>query len=349
MIKSLTSLRMVFALMVFFSHIKFVDEGSFFYSAHRSFLNQGFIGVSFFFMLSGFVLAFSYNKKPIQNLSDLKVYFFKRFLKIYPSFWVSLACSLFFSGGFFLFTNWHKIFLANLFLVQSWIPILEYQFYLNSPAWSLSVEVFLYLSFPLLLKSINNYPMKLIFIILGMSLSALFISLFYLPESDMVKYFLYLSPVVHLFEFAIGMFLQKILSFYKERISLRVNTFTEISVLVLGFILILFHKNIPENFRYNLYYLPFIILIIGVFSFENGMISNVLKNKWSVYLGNISYQFYLFHFLVLTYWRSYFSQQFSSTQIVLISLVSTFLVSIVIHELVEKKCMLLAKRKRSQV
>jgi peptidoglycan/LPS O-acetylase OafA/YrhL len=339
---------MVFALMVFSSHIKFVEQGSFFYSAYHYFLKEGFMGVSFFFMLSGFVLAFSYSKKPSWNLSGLRTYFIKRFLKIYPSFWISLGFSLLFSSPFFLLSNKFQVFFANLFLVQSWIPILEYQYYLNSPAWSLSVEVFLYLSFPLLLKWVNDFSIVFMWIILGIIFSAIFISLFYLPETDMVKYLLYLSPVVHLFEFAVGVLLQKLLSIHKGKISLRINTFTEIAVLILGCILILLHQNIPDNFRYNLYYFPFMILVIGVFSFEQGMISKFLKNNLSVYLGNISYQFYLFHVLVLAFWNTCFSQQFNSTQIVFLSLFSTIAVSIIMYELVEKKCMRFAGSKRIQ-
>ena len=55
MIDTLTSLRVIFALMVFASHLCILNEGVF--SGHI--LKEGYVGVSFFFILSGFIIAYN--------------------------------------------------------------------------------------------------------------------------------------------------------------------------------------------------------------------------------------------------------------------------------------------------
>lgn len=55
MIDTLTSLRLFFAVMVLGAHCYVVDAG---FSTH--FYKEGFVGVSFFFILSGFIIAYNY-------------------------------------------------------------------------------------------------------------------------------------------------------------------------------------------------------------------------------------------------------------------------------------------------
>ena len=54
MISPLTSLRFLFALMVFGAHIYTIDL----YFDHL-FYKEGFVGVNFFFILSGFIIAYT--------------------------------------------------------------------------------------------------------------------------------------------------------------------------------------------------------------------------------------------------------------------------------------------------
>ena len=71
MINTLTSLRFIFALMVFGAHCYTIDK---FFDTH--FFKEGFVGVSFFFVLSGFIIAYNY-------------IFFNRFRRIYTILTVS--------------------------------------------------------------------------------------------------------------------------------------------------------------------------------------------------------------------------------------------------------------------
>ena len=66
MIKSLTSLRFVFAFMVFMLHICNSDIAASFDKPSQwlavNVFKEGYIGVGFFFMLIGFIMAYSYRK-----------------------------------------------------------------------------------------------------------------------------------------------------------------------------------------------------------------------------------------------------------------------------------------------
>src|SRR5580693_9914155 len=115
----------------------------------------GYVGVSFFFVLSGFILVYTYAGR---NLS-LKDFWRARFARIYPAY----AFSLLFTAPFFFFAvlkldipffAWPKVHLKLasglvITLLQAWVPPAALTW--NSVAWSLSVEAFFYLLFPFLI------------------------------------------------------------------------------------------------------------------------------------------------------------------------------------------------------
>ena len=68
MIKPLTSLRFFFALFVFLSHLYFLKASEFYIDIFENFFSEGFLGVSFFFILSGFILAYNYEDKILESL-----------------------------------------------------------------------------------------------------------------------------------------------------------------------------------------------------------------------------------------------------------------------------------------
>ncbi|MEU0990953.1 acyltransferase [Streptomyces sp. NPDC005953] len=152
---SLTGLRFIAALLVFAFHTTWQTryvEGEVADPLADAFANAGFYGVSFFFVLSGFVLTWS-----ARSDDTAPGIWRRRLAKIYPNHLVTFVLA----GAVMLiaadpFTT--KGTLANLFLVQAWFPDLTVPNTMNAVSWSLSVELFFYLSFPLLWRGLARVP-----------------------------------------------------------------------------------------------------------------------------------------------------------------------------------------------
>ena len=60
------------------------------------------------------------------------------------------------------------------------------------------------------------------------------------------------------------------------------------------------HK-VPLLFRMNGYYLPAVAVMVTVFARERGLVSRLLASRPVVYLSDISFAFYLLHFVLFTH------------------------------------------------
>lgn len=99
----------------------------------------GPVAVTYFFVLSGFIMAVVYGDLEPAGARD---YWRARFARIYPVYLLGLACSI---GRDADPLGW----LLSLALVQSWVP--GYALSTNLVGWSLSVEIFFYALFPALI------------------------------------------------------------------------------------------------------------------------------------------------------------------------------------------------------
>ncbi|HEY9685945.1 MAG TPA: acyltransferase [Coleofasciculaceae cyanobacterium] len=147
MLKNLTGLRFYAALMVFLTHFVLfkytfnLQDGPVFVF----FEGMGAIGVSLFFVLSGFILTINYAGPDAKPL-NLKQFYLARFARVYPVFFLTLllASPIELLSGHP--QNFWSLFIPNLFMVHC--------FYegacgaINPPAWSISNEFFFYLIFP---------------------------------------------------------------------------------------------------------------------------------------------------------------------------------------------------------
>jgi peptidoglycan/LPS O-acetylase OafA/YrhL len=165
-------------------------------------------GVSFFFVLSGFILTYVYSSQ--QPLARGR-FLLARVARIWPAHVTCLLlCLLIFPrsqiSGLSVPT-----FLANLTLVHSWIPRFEYVFSYNPPSWSVSVEMAFYLSFPFLIrdwKRTGYLKLAASFVLLiGTMLLANALVKRYPanPRFDWSNGLMYFHPLGRMFEFVLGM------------------------------------------------------------------------------------------------------------------------------------------------
>ena len=167
-LSELTSLRFFAALHVMFFHA---------YAMHvitvdgwlRQISSIGYVGVSLFFVLSGFILVYTYAGAPI----IVSGFWRARFARVYPAYLFSLlfTAPFFFYAATHLpipFFAWasHHMKLASflpLVLLQSWVP--QGAMSWNPVAWSLSVEALFYFLFPFLLPILARLTRGSLFVI----------------------------------------------------------------------------------------------------------------------------------------------------------------------------------------
>jgi peptidoglycan/LPS O-acetylase OafA/YrhL len=142
---ALTGLRCFAALNIVFFHFSNPD----WFGPLSPVVNAGYLSVSFFIMLSGFVLAYNYAGRAREGKLD-KVRFWKaRLTRLYPIYLLSLALGwdtfLGERAAHTHFMFWMGAILTPI-LLQGWIP--EIATFGNTPAWTMSAEAAYYVMFP---------------------------------------------------------------------------------------------------------------------------------------------------------------------------------------------------------
>jgi len=301
----------------------------------------GAAGVSFFYVLSGFILTYVYGSQLNQPSAvangldsnrnndearpfDFKKFYLRRFARIWPLHFVTLLISLFLVIGINTYFNKPapvgKL-LVNGMLLQSWIPNYQWIYSLNGPAWSLSVEAFFYLIFPLLLLGGAKQFRRKFFLIAVGTIAGLFAIHQFVPthEDAWVKLnsLVHTNPLIRLFEFATGVgcgfyFLNR----QNAQVAIRDwKRDTAIELASIGTLIAFFGTagslnlyaedskyGIPLAFWYWFRFsgaAPFFALIVVTLSTTNGLIAKLFSCRFMVYLGEISYSFYMIHLGVM--------------------------------------------------
>ena len=221
---------------------------------------------------------------------------------------------------------------------------------MNAVSWFLSVCAFLYIVFPFLLNAIKKIPsvrhavfcMCLIFTIQGAT--AYYSHFLSVPISDNFhKWFTYICPVYRLGDFCIGgllgyIWLKKSKKYEEfENNNRIIGTLMEVVALSLFLIahMIYVGEISISAFRwlkYSCLYLPSSLLMVWVFSAEQGVITRTIHYKWLLFIGNISAYAYLIHQIVISYidwfWVSLFNTHIGPFMKVGFSLIITIILSV---------------------
>lgn len=210
-LKTLTALRWFAAAIVVLPHL-YMDQMSEFWVAV---FNRTSFGVMFFFMLSGFVLAWS------QRADDTRWRFYRRrFARIYPLHLVTLLLAI---GVIYVegsSPNWAAL-PFSLTLTQAWIPTGAVYNAFNSLSWSLACEAFFYALFPFIFGPLSRLTRSRRRMLLGAILAleivrGIIVQLGHgnetsivgaLTVSDVTHWAGYYLPAVRLLEFVAGIIL----------------------------------------------------------------------------------------------------------------------------------------------
>lgn len=293
MIKTLTSFRFLAALMVFTWHVGWLTQYQF-----------GYTGVSFFYVLSGFILTYNYQEK-FQTLSKRNVvsFYLARFAKIYPihmiTFFISIPLVVYGSQMKQGHLIWKAI--TNIFLLQSFVP--NFNFAFNGVSWSLSDEMFFYLLFPFILGLIAVFRHRLTALKIVLIISVVWVVFLALaiPQHVGLDYWaFYTFPPVRIIDFVIGVLLGT-LFMSRNRLEWRGGgwTLVELSSIVFLIAGILVSPYMPQSIRFSALYIPEWSFLVYIFAFQRGAISKLLSNRIFTFLGDSSFSFYMTHQLVI--------------------------------------------------
>ncbi|UOU99048.1 acyltransferase [Chryseobacterium daecheongense] len=288
-ISQITFTRFVAAIAIVISHF---NKDLFLYQINyiSDIFLRANVGVSYFFILSGFIMIVAYHKKDQIDYLD---FYRNRFARIYPLYIVGLLLYLITKSSNF---SVYKLILY-LFGIQSWIP--GEALVLNFPGWSISVEFLFYLLFPLLYNRYYSKQNKSIWVIaiIIWVITQVF-SNFYVgsswyegPHTKSHEFGFYF-PLLHLNEFLVG----NLAGMFFVRHHKQKNY--DLPVILLFATILLALIFIPLNFHNGLMAVLFIPLIILI-SYNNGLLTKIFSLKPLEYLGEISYAIYIVHIPVL--------------------------------------------------
>ena len=334
-IDALTGLRFVAALLIFFSHTAPLLPGM--PTPLYNLMITGFNGVGMFFILSGFVLYYNY-----QSNFKIRTFFVARFARIYPIYLLCflLACLL------KVEINPNPIaIIQQLTLTQVWNKDSSIALSFDAPAWSVGVEVFLYLCYPLLaLKLLPRF--KTLFslsILIGFcALASLTLATYFMitgtqeyTTSDLAHYLSYSLPLTRLCDFIVGCAIAKIF-LLKPDINIWLSRILFYGSII--FVVVFMAIDIPVLRVYHYaaaYILPFGLIILGLATQPTNFVSRFLASKPLVLLGEASYSFYLLHYLFIEESVVVLPQQWLRYPFLLGLILVVSLVSIICFKLVE--------------
>lgn len=294
-IDALTSLRFFAALYVLFLH-----SGSSALSAVIgdwgapivNFTLNGYLGVSLFFVLSGFILSHVYKNKIVGSASTKK-YLLARFARIYPVYLISVilaAATLQYHPEAGVGSAW-----PQFFLLHSWLPLetpIRIQLW-NPPAWTLSVELGFYLAFPLISILILRSTGWAIGFALAMSMVMIGAATPSAAGRPLVWEWLGLVPlpIVKLPEFMLGIAMYGIVSGSPgARLQRYAPTILAIGLLVSVVSLAISTSAWISGFAA----VGFAIVIAAVYALPRGaLVTTLLEQRWLVFLGGASYCIYI--------------------------------------------------------
>jgi peptidoglycan/LPS O-acetylase OafA/YrhL len=302
-LNGLTGLRTFAAINIVFFHFSNPN----WFGPLAPVVNAGYASVSFFILLSGFVLAYNYAGRARDGELDKGRFWEARFTRLYPVYLLSLLLSWRMVPGEYA-SHSHGMFWTGMvlspLLLQGWIP--ELATFLNTPAWTMSAESAYYVAFPWLAKgkkpaTILGYLPKITAVwCLGMVPGLLYIVLSPdgIPHPDRWSsapwlQVLKFTPLPHLASFVFGVMLANLDELVPRAGNLRL--LLGLGGLAATFGILELGSLVPYAIVHDGLLMPLFGCIILGLSGENPLARGM---GWAplVFIGEASYCLYLLHF-----------------------------------------------------
>ncbi len=365
---NLDGLRFIGSLIIIIFHIediKFINHRETL-APLRYYSLIGNMDVSLFFVLSGFLITYLLLKeKKATGTINLKSYYTRRTLRIWPLYFLIVMAGFFVLPHISWFTedyssNIYKhfwpFFFATLLFLSPFVRSTSGLPRTIGPIWSVGVEEFFYICWPIVLKITKKY----LWIFLSVVVLVLFVRNALFLGND---FFSWKELHNTLFRFARGVIMQyrvscmaiggigaywvifeknKILHFIYRKDVQWVTYVITISLLLLRIgVKPIAKEGFPSVF-YEMYSVFFMVIIVNLATNSRSILS--LDYKWMNYLGKVSYGLYMYHpilrILSLQMTESIFKREVSGWQMNVVlyasTLIFTIITAIISYEFFEK-------------
>ncbi|OBZ10172.1 acyltransferase family protein [Bacillus sp. FJAT-26390] len=289
------------------------------YHLNLDWVPGGLLGVSMFFVLSGYLITDILLKQLGQKKTlDLKTFFIRRARRLLPAMFIMIAVVslwLWMSDSARLFALKGDIGSALLYISNWWLIFHEVSYFESfGPAspfghlWSLAVEEQFYLLWPLLLLAVIRFVPKrgqlALWTLAAAAVSAGLMALLYEPGTDPSR--VYYGTDTRAFALLIGAALAIVWPSWKlsESLSSR-SRLTLDTVGTIGFILILLMIGRVGEYDSFLYRGGMVLLaiataaVVAVLAHPASRLSRIIGSKALTWIGVRSYGIYLYHYPII--------------------------------------------------
>ncbi len=357
-IPALTGIRAVAVYLIFFKHLNFFSPIT--QPDLHLFVNQFYTFLTFFFVLSGFLIYYKYNDISSLNKTKLYNYFINRVSRVFPILIILISMTFFlgYYHGLYSGKEAVKLYLLNISLLKGFSST----YFLTGigPSWSMSVEELFYILSPLIFLFTKRISSLIKFVIFFYLLAIAITYIFsLLPVGGFFSSYNFTFNYTffgRVFEFASGIFLAMLV---KGKVNLPISKTPGKIILYTGILIVcasvtalfflaknykLMHAtDIWQGIVINNIIMPVgIVFIFHSLIYQKSLLQKFLSGKLMVALGNSTYSFYLLHTtFVLTYIYKFISNN------VFVALVIMIIISFMFHKIVEQPLAIFLRKKLS--
>lgn len=305
-IDSLQALRAIAFLGIFLNHAGLK-------------LNWSELGVSVFFVLSGFLMTLGhsgddYALSPLKNIWAAV----RKTAKLYPlhilTMLIMFGLQLIWSGGFenIKGTGLIKETALNIVLMQSWYPNSAVCVSLNGVAWYLSTALFLYFAYPYLLRMAEKLKPLFMWGILLLMLMLQLVFAFDVVRklgtgNNLYIWFMYMFPLFRIPDIYAGICLGKSYGKLKApddgsrlKMSCVEAAAFAVTVLVSLWSHTEPHRSVNAALRnWTTVYIPLAVMWVYLFARRGGWLTGLPDNKLFRFIGDLSPYAFLIHFTLI--------------------------------------------------